>query len=71
MSFSYDVKEEMAKHFNSARHCQIAELAAIISLCGHLRREEDAKEFIVSLKDKKAIVSEVKKKTKRKCTITV
>ena len=36
MSFSKDVKEELSKQINSARHCQIAEVAAIISLCGRV-----------------------------------
>lgn len=34
MSFSGDVKEELSKNISSARHCQIAEIAAIITLCG-------------------------------------
>ncbi|MGI6006569.1 MAG: DNA-binding protein WhiA [Ruminococcus sp.] len=34
MSFSGDVKEELSRQFSSARHCQLAELAAIISMCG-------------------------------------
>ena len=34
MSFSADVKEELAKHISSARHCQIAELSAIMHFCG-------------------------------------
>ena len=34
MSFSSDVKEELANHISSARHCQIAELAAILNYCG-------------------------------------
>ncbi|MBR6697157.1 MAG: DNA-binding protein WhiA [Lachnospiraceae bacterium] len=34
MSFSSDVKEEIAKHYPTARHCQLAELSAIISMCG-------------------------------------
>ena len=29
MSFSSEVKEELAKHISPARHCQIAELAAL------------------------------------------
>lgn len=37
MSFSSDVKDELAAQVNLARHCQIAELAAIISLCGHVK----------------------------------
>ncbi|WP_310602564.1 DNA-binding protein WhiA [Anaerosporobacter sp.] len=36
MSFSKDVKEELSKLISSARHCQIAEIAAIISLCGKI-----------------------------------
>ena len=34
MSFSSGVKEELSRNHSSARHCQIAELAAIISMCG-------------------------------------
>ena len=36
MSFSKEVKEELSKQYSSARHCQIAEIAAIISLCGNI-----------------------------------
>ncbi|HJC23853.1 MAG TPA: DNA-binding protein WhiA [Candidatus Eisenbergiella merdavium] len=35
MSFSGTVKEELLKHVPAARHCQIAELAAILHFCGH------------------------------------
>lgn len=34
MSFSSGVKEELSRTQNTARHCQIAEIAAIISMCG-------------------------------------
>lgn len=34
MSFSAEVKEEIARQTGSARHCKIAELAAIFSMCG-------------------------------------
>jgi len=34
MSFSGNVKEELSRQLSSARHCQIAETAAIISMCG-------------------------------------
>lgn len=34
MSFSSGVKEELSRHQTLARHCQIAEIAAIISMCG-------------------------------------
>jgi DNA-binding protein WhiA len=36
MSFSREVKDELSKQISPARHCQIAELAAIISLCGDI-----------------------------------
>lgn len=32
MSFSSDVKEELAKQISKSRHCQLAELAGIIEL---------------------------------------
>lgn len=34
MSFSGNIKEELAQQWNPARHCQVAELAALISMCG-------------------------------------
>ena len=34
MSFSGTVKEELARQKLGARHCQIAEITAIISMCG-------------------------------------
>ena len=43
MSFSAEVKEELAKYVSSNRHCQIAELAAIFHYQGHLVRENDGK----------------------------
>lgn len=41
MSFSSEVKEELAKRMSPARHCQIAELAAIMNLCGQYGRDEN------------------------------
>ncbi|MBO8464228.1 MAG: DNA-binding protein WhiA [Firmicutes bacterium] len=40
MSFSSEVKEEIARIISPARHCQIAEIAAIISLCGRVQISE-------------------------------
>lgn len=40
MSFSGKVKEELAKQIPAARHCQIAELAAILHFCGGYYEEE-------------------------------
>lgn len=36
MSFSKEVKEELSRQMPTARHCQIAEIAAIISFCGNV-----------------------------------
>lgn len=46
MSFSKDVKEELSRHINNARHCQIAEIAAIISLCGNIIISEKEEYFV-------------------------
>ena len=40
MSFSSKVKEELSRQLPAARHCQIAEIAAIISLCGRIQISE-------------------------------
>lgn len=34
MSFSGDIKEELSRQLPGARHCRIAEIAAILSMCG-------------------------------------
>ncbi len=41
MSFSSDVKEELSRQFPTARHCQIAELSAMIAMCGDILISED------------------------------
>ena len=43
MSFSLEVKEELSKHIGSSRHCQLAEIAAIIDGAGFIRDGEDGK----------------------------
>ena len=43
MSFSQSVKEELSNHLPAARHCMIAEIAAIISLCGRIVINADDK----------------------------
>ncbi|MDE7187126.1 MAG: DNA-binding protein WhiA, partial [Lachnospiraceae bacterium] len=40
MSFSGLVKEELAAHVDLARHCQLAELAALLHFCGSICEEE-------------------------------
>lgn len=39
MSFSSEVKEELAQHFSLARHCQIAEFSALMNFCGQYGRD--------------------------------
>lgn len=41
MSFSTNIKEELGKHVGLARHCQLAELAVIIALCGKVGKGEN------------------------------
>ena len=41
MSFSADVKTELAKQIASSRHCRLAELAALIMGCGTVVRSEN------------------------------
>ncbi|MBR3645565.1 MAG: DNA-binding protein WhiA [Lachnospiraceae bacterium] len=36
MSYTAKVKEELAGHISKAQHCRIAEIAAIISMCGNI-----------------------------------
>jgi DNA-binding protein WhiA len=39
MSFSGMVKEELSRALGTARHCRIAELAALLSACGRLEKD--------------------------------
>ena len=41
MSYSSDVKYELARVISSGRHCRLAELSALISLLGTVEKEED------------------------------
>lgn len=41
MSFSGKVKKELAGHVSNAVHCRIAELAALISMCGSVMIDEE------------------------------
>ncbi len=46
MSFSHNVKEELAKHTNIARHCRVAELSAILHFCGQYGKDKDGAFFV-------------------------
>ena len=73
MSFSGEVKDELSHQISSARHCQIAEIAAIISLCGrifisvedeyaiqiHTETIAVARKYFILLKNTFQIVAEV------------
>ena len=39
MSFSGKIKEELAEHSTDARHCNLAELSAIVQMCGHFSED--------------------------------
>ncbi len=43
MSFSGEVKEELAKHMNSARHCRMAELSALLHFCGQYGMDQNGR----------------------------
>lgn len=47
MSFSSEVKEELSNHVSSPRHCQIAEMAAIIHNCGKISVDKVGKNELV------------------------
>ena len=42
MSFSSDVKKELARNISAARHCRIAELAGMIGMVGHVGAYKEA-----------------------------
>lgn len=46
MSFSSRVKEEIARQRSSARHCCIAEFAAIFHLCGRIKQRDGKNLFV-------------------------
>lgn len=43
MSFSSDMKDELVRHVSASRHCQLAELSAILHFCGTWHRDEEGK----------------------------
>ena len=55
ISYSTRVKEELYKHIDGARHCQLAELTAIINSCGHLEMSKTAENPLVLRFDKQAL----------------
>ncbi len=49
MSFSSEVKEELSRQVSSARHCQIAEAAAIFRMCG--QASADGKRLLLRIEN--------------------
>lgn len=56
MSFSGEVKEELTRHISPARHCQLAEFAAIVSFCGQFGRDGEGKYTIGFQTENEALV---------------
>lgn len=57
MSFSSDVKEELVRQISSARHCQIAELAAMMHFCGQYGRDADGNYMIGFQTENESVVN--------------
>uniref|UniRef100_UPI0040573D31 DNA-binding protein WhiA n=1 Tax=Acetatifactor sp. TaxID=1872090 RepID=UPI0040573D31 len=57
MSFSSDIKEELTKHISPARHCQIAELAAIMHFCGQYGCDADGNYMIGFQTENESVVN--------------
>jgi DNA-binding transcriptional regulator WhiA len=54
MSFSGKIKEELAEHVAKARHCNLAELTAILHMCGEFEEDKNYKQkksFAEKMKD--------------------
>ena len=56
MSFSSEVKTELAKHLGKSRHCQIAELAAIMHFSGQYGRSAEGDFMIGFQTENEAVV---------------
>ncbi len=56
MSFSSEVKEELTRRSGTARHCKIAEMAAILSMCGQIHMNE-RRQFSLKIQTENAAVS--------------
>ena len=56
MSFSGMVKEELAKQTPGARHCQIAEITAILSMCGGISVSKNDR-FLLKIQTENLIVA--------------
>ena len=55
MSFSHQVKSELSHQFGTARHCNIAEIASIISNCGTIEQENN--EFLIKIQTENVLLA--------------
>ena len=65
MSFSSDVKAEISGSVSNARHCQIAELAAMISMVAHVRYWKGRPVALVIVTERSVIAREIASLIKR------
>lgn len=56
MSFSLKVKEELSAVNAGARHCQLAELAALIGMCGRVYTTSAGYHYIVAASENRGII---------------
>ena len=56
MSFSGEVKKELCEQISPARHCQIAEISAIIAFCGKLVVDKD-RIYILKLQTESTVLA--------------
>lgn len=56
MSFSAEVKEELFRQIPEARHCQLAEISAILGMCGHGYKEANG-QYSVYMQTENAYVA--------------
>ena len=56
MSFSLKVKDELTKVMTNARHCQLAELSAIIGMCGRIYTTPRGKHFFKVASENRNVV---------------
>jgi hypothetical protein len=55
MSFSTDVKNELLLFENNNKHCSLAELYALINICGVFTDREDGKEVLVVVSENRLV----------------
>lgn len=60
MSFSSEVKEELIERISNANHCRIAEIAAIVSMCGNIAIDVDENYSIIIRTETEATAKKIK-----------